>query len=199
MKGGCPDAPEPVCSFCSDGRPPSRRQALLPPSYQQTCEDLHQLAPFYLSNETCQAFKADSPIQVESYCGCGEDMPSNLSASDVTCRMCENETTVLFSDLTVEVSPSKFITCAEVDRLAQSSLDDDYCVSLQEQFTRTCCLGILPTANPTTTAPSMDDIPTLFPVSPTTSPTESHAFQSTLSVTAAVSALAGSLVISLLV
>lgn len=173
--GGCPGAPEPICSFCSgDNQVPAHANALLPPFYNQTCQNLHEVAPFYLSNETCTSLTADLPIHAEYYCGCMDIDPSFTGAQ---CNLCggngddnSNNTTsmIQFPDWTVAVSATEEMTCAEIGRMAETATDVDFCTTIVTDYYSTCCLGIRPTAEPT---PS--PVMTPSPVVPTLSPESS--------------------------
>ena len=129
--------------------------ALLPPFYNQTCGDLHVLAPLYITNATCEALTDELPIQADYFCGCApkEPLPNG-------CSVCGNSE-IQYPNLTVVVGENAAanITCAQVGRLAESATDANYCADLVEASFNVCCLGIPSTFSPT-----------VAPVAPTLSP-----------------------------
>ena len=168
LSGGCPGAPEPICSFCSvNNQSPAHANALLPPFYNQTCQDLQDIAPFFLTTETCSALTGDLPVYAEYYCGC-MDMDPNFTGAQ--CNLCGVNETILYPDWTVSVTATKEMTCAEVGRMATTATDAAFCDSLVADFYSTCCLGIRPTAPPTGTPVSK---PSLSPDSSTPNPAAS--------------------------
>lgn len=147
-QGGCPNAPLPVCAFCPDDLSPEYEDILLPPFYNQTCADIRDVAPFYITNETCAAFLDDFPVQPECLCDCGAVDPI---PEEENCRLCGNET-VSFPSMMVQIDEANVLvslSCAEVGRLAQCAKEANFCADLVENFYSPCCLGIPNTPSPT--------------------------------------------------
>lgn len=168
LTGGCPGAPDPTCFFCADGEVPGRADALVPPHYNQTCRQLHLLAPFFLTADTCNALTATLPIHANFYCGCETIDPTNELLVD--CDLCgdtgmqEPEWTVTVAKAT-DTDQAVTLTCTDVGFLAETATSADFCTSLQQDFYSTCCLGIRPTPVPTVT-PALDATPTPGDVTP---------------------------------
>lgn len=134
----------------------------MPPRYNHTCDDLAILAPFSITNETCEALTADLPIDTEFYCGCHP-----YDTAPGTCSLCGRNRTIDFANHTIEVGGiyGGNMTCAEMGILAECVTDADYCDSLIEDFYGPCCLGIFTDAP--TSMPTVEELPG----TPTSAPT----------------------------
>ena len=173
---GCPNANNnnntttPLCEYCN-GRVPQFANALVPPTYTQTCRDWYDLTPFYITAESCQvALTARAELVDDAlYCGCPDSTMDGGGggASLVDCDLCQGDA-LGYPDWMVVVAPGVNMVCREVARLAAASVDADFCTQLMSDFGDACCRGILPptdapTDSPSTPSDSTTASPTIVP------------------------------------